>query len=57
MLCLSLLQGYIIDQFLKPKPNNRTDEYGGSIEKRCRFCLEIVKAVTDEIGSQKVGLR
>ncbi|DBA72626.1 TPA: hypothetical protein ACH3X2_010374 [Trebouxia sp. C0005] len=49
--------GYIIDQFIKPTPNNRTDEYGGSIEKRCRLCLEIVKAVTDEVGANKVGIR
>ena len=52
-----LLQGYIIDQFIKPKPNDRTDEYGGSIENRCRLCLEVVKAVTDEVGSEKVGIR
>lgn len=49
--------GYIIDQFIKPKPNDRTDEYGGSIENRCRFCLEVVKAVTDEVGADKVGIR
>lgn len=53
----ALLQGYIIDQFIKPKPNDRTDEYGGSVENRCRFCLEVVKAVTDEIGAEKVGIR
>ena len=51
------VQGYIIDQFIKPQPNDRTDEYGGSIEKRCRFALEVVKAVTDEIGSERVGIR
>lgn len=34
------------------------DEYGGSIENRCRFCLEVVKAVVDEVGSgNKVGIR
>ncbi|DBB09760.1 TPA: hypothetical protein ACH3X3_001395 [Trebouxia sp. C0006] len=49
--------GYIIDQFIKPTPNNRTDEYGGSVEKRCRLCLEVVKAVTDEVGADKVGIR
>ena len=51
------LQGYIIDQFIKPQPNNRTDEYGGSLENRCRLALEIVEAVTDEIGSERVGIR
>lgn len=49
--------GYIIDAFLKDNVNDRTDEYGGSIENRCRFCLEVVKAVSEEVGSDKVGLR
>lgn len=35
--------------------NNRTDAYGGPIENRCRFALEVVKAVADEIGADKVG--
>ena len=33
------------------------DQYGGSIENRCRFCLEVVKAVVDEVGSDVVGIR
>lgn len=33
------------------------DGYGGSIENRCRFCLEVVKAVVDEVGSDVVGIR
>ncbi|KAL0364986.1 UNVERIFIED_CONTAM: 12-oxophytodienoate reductase 1 [Sesamum angustifolium] len=37
--------------------NDRTDEYGGSLENRCRFALEIVEAVTNEIGSHRVGIR
>ncbi|KAL0384633.1 UNVERIFIED_CONTAM: 12-oxophytodienoate reductase 1 [Sesamum radiatum] len=49
--------GYLIDQFLKDKVNDRTDEYGGSLENRCRFALEIVEAVTNEIGSHRVGIR
>ncbi|KAI3458886.1 hypothetical protein Pfo_015549 [Paulownia fortunei] len=49
--------GYLLDQFLKDKVNDRTDEYGGSLENRCRFPLEIVKAVTQEIGSHRVGVR
>ena len=52
-----MLQGYSNAQFIKPKPNNRSDEYGGSIEKRCRFCLEVVQAVTDEVGAENVGIR
>ena len=34
-----------------------TDHYGGSIENRCRFCLEVVKAVVEEVGSDVVGIR
>ncbi len=49
--------GYLIDQFLKDNSNQRTDEYGGSIENRARFALEVVKAVTDAIGSDRVGIR
>ncbi|KAL7157424.1 hypothetical protein ABFS83_02G076400 [Erythranthe nasuta] len=49
--------GYLIEQFLKDKVNDRTDEYGGSLENRCRFALEIVEAVTKEIGSNRVGIR
>lgn len=33
------------------------DEYGGSIQNRCRFCLEVVKAVVEEVGSGVVGIR
>ena len=49
--------GYLIDQFMKDQVNDRTDKYGGSIENRCRFPLEIVEAVTDEIGADRVGMR
>ncbi|KAG8368884.1 hypothetical protein BUALT_Bualt15G0093000 [Buddleja alternifolia] len=49
--------GYLIEQFLKDQVNDRTDEYGGSLENRCRFALEIVEAVTNEIGSNRVGIR
>ncbi|KAF5809092.1 putative 12-oxophytodienoate reductase [Helianthus annuus] len=41
--------GYLIDQFLKDEINDRTDEYGGSLENRCRFALEVVDAVVKEI--------
>ena len=51
------VQGYLIDQFLKPKPNQRTDEYGGSAENRCRFAVEVTKAVIDEVGADRVGIR
>ncbi|CAM8939980.1 unnamed protein product [Rhodiola kirilowii] len=49
--------GYLIDQFLKDQVNDRTDEYGGSLENRCRFALQVVQAVANEIGSDKVGVR
>ncbi|MCL7047368.1 hypothetical protein MKW94_006608 [Papaver nudicaule] len=49
--------GCLIDQFMKDQVNDRTDEYGGTLEKRCLFALEVVKAVVDEIGEKKVGVR
>lgn len=49
--------GYLLEQFLNPHVNNRKDEYGGSIENRGRFTVEVVKAVTDAIGKEKVGIR
>lgn len=49
--------GYLVDQFMKDSVNDRTDEYGGSLENRCRFALEVVEAVIDEIGPDRVGLR
>lgn len=49
--------GYLIDQFLKSGTNQRTDEYGGSIENRARFLLEVVDTVTKEIGAGRTGIR
>jgi N-ethylmaleimide reductase len=49
--------GYIIDQFLRDGTNHRTDEYGGSLENRTRFLLEVVEAVTGVWGSDRVGVR
>lgn len=49
--------GYLIDQFMKDKVNDRTDNYGGSLENRCRFALEVVEAVANEIGPHRVGFR
>ncbi|KAL2538922.1 putative 12-oxophytodienoate reductase 11 [Forsythia ovata] len=49
--------GYLIDQFFKDQVNDRTDQYGGSLENRCRFALEIVEAVTKEVGAYRVGIR
>ncbi|KAL7118296.1 hypothetical protein ACP275_03G127100 [Erythranthe tilingii] len=49
--------GYLIDQFFKDQVNDRTDQYGGSLQNRCRFALEITEAVTNEIGAYRVGIR
>jgi N-ethylmaleimide reductase len=49
--------GYLIDQFLQDNSNRRTDAYGGSIENRARFFLEVVEAVTSVWGSGRVGVR
>ncbi|SNB73648.1 MULTISPECIES: alkene reductase [unclassified Agrobacterium] len=49
--------GYLIEQFLKSSTNQRTDEYGGSIENRTRFLLEVVDAVAKEIGAGRTGIR
>ena len=49
--------GYLLNQFLDPISNHRTDEYGGSIENRARFTLEVVDAVVEAIGADRVGVR
>lgn len=49
--------GYLLDQFLRDGSNKRSDIYGGSIENRARFLMEVTKAVVDATGSDKVGLR
>ncbi len=49
--------GYLIDQFLHDCSNQRTDVYGGSFENRCRFLNEVLTAVCNEIGAEKVGVR
>jgi N-ethylmaleimide reductase len=49
--------GYLLEQFLSPISNLRKDEYGGSIENRCRFLLETVEGAISAIGKEKVGLR
>lgn len=49
--------GYLLEQFIRPNSNRRTDRYGGSIENRARFVLEVVEAVIGAIGKDKVGIR
>ncbi len=48
--------GYLIDQFLQDKTNRRTDRYGGSVENRARFLLEIVDAAIEVWGAGRVGV-
>lgn len=49
--------GYLLEQFLRPNTNQRTDRYGGSIENRSRFVLEVADATIAAIGKDKVGIR
>lgn len=49
--------GYLLEQFLNPNINKRTDIYGGNIENRSRLTIEVVKAIADAIGKEKVGIR
>ena len=49
--------GYLIDQFLRDGANKRTDAYGGPVENRARFLIEVLTAVTKAIGADRVGLR
>jgi len=49
--------GYLLEQFIRPNSNRRTDGYGGSIENRARFVLEVAEAVIGAIGKDKVGIR
>ncbi|MFN7287813.1 MAG: alkene reductase [Burkholderiales bacterium] len=49
--------GYLLEQFLQSKTNQRTDAYGGSIENRCRLVLQITEAIAEVWGAQRVGIR
>ena len=49
--------GYLLEQFLKDGANQRTDEYGGSVENRARLLLEVTAAVKEEIGADRTGVR
>jgi NADPH2 dehydrogenase len=54
---LHAANGYLPDQFLNEIANTRTDEYGGSIENRARFVLEIVDALIEVVGANRIGIR
>ncbi|BCL26247.1 alkene reductase [Streptomyces aurantiacus] len=49
--------GYLAHQFLSSNANERTDRYGGSVENRIRFAVEVATAVADEIGAGRTGIR
>ncbi|SFJ18074.1 2,4-dienoyl-CoA reductase [Sphingomonas sp. NFR04] len=49
--------GYLVHQFLAPNANHRTDQYGGSMENRARFAIEVVRAVADAIGPERTAIR
>lgn len=49
--------GYLLEEFLSPVSNIRSDAYGGSIENRCRFVIEVATAVALAIGKEKTGIR
>lgn len=48
---------YLVQQFFAPSANTRTDEYGGSIENRARFAIEVAKAIAEEIGGDRTAIR
>ncbi len=54
---LHCASGYLINQFLNPASNQRTDEYGGSAENRIRFPIAVLRALADAIGADRVGFR
>lgn len=49
--------GYLVDQFIQTNVNKRTDRWGGSVENRSRFALEVTKAVAEAVGADRTGIR
>ena len=54
---LHAANGYLLEQFIRPTCNRRSDNYGGAIENRARFVLEVADAVIAVIGKEKTGIR
>ncbi|PWY70909.1 FMN-linked oxidoreductase [Aspergillus heteromorphus CBS 117.55] len=49
--------GYLVDQFLQESANARDDEYGGDVERRARFAVEVVRAVVEAVGAERTAVR
>ena len=49
--------GYLLEQFLHPRTNQRTDAYGGSVRNRARFVLDVARGVADAVGADRTGIR
>jgi N-ethylmaleimide reductase len=49
--------GYLIEQFLNPGINTRTDDYGGNVQKRARLAVEMAAGIAEAIGAEKIGIR
>ena len=54
---LHCANGYLVNQFISSHTNRRTDEYGGSLQNRLRFLREVVQAVADVVGKERLGVR
>ncbi len=54
---LHAASGYLPEQFLSSSSNQREDQYGGSVENRSRFVMQVLAAMVDEVGSDRVGIK
>lgn len=57
MIEISGIVGYLISTFISSYTNKRSDEYGGDIRKRCRFMMEVLEGIKEEVGNMPVGIR
>ena len=53
---VNVADGLLLSQFLSPQTNQRTDEYGGSIENRCKFVLQVITSIAEVIGNERTGV-